>query len=38
VKYRGDIGGFLFGFDMGVINGTVPTAKGNLTSDVIGTG
>jgi len=32
------LGGFLFGFDSGVINGTVDALQGAFNSDAIGTG
>ena len=32
------IGGFLFGFDSGVINGTVDGLQGAFNSDSVGTG
>ena len=32
------IGGFLFGFDSGVINGTVDALRGAFDSDAVGTG
>src|SRR5690625_7001393 len=32
------IGGFLFGFDSGVINGTVDALQGAFNSDAVGTG
>ena len=32
------LGGFLFGFDSGVINGTVDALQGAFDSDAVGTG
>lgn len=32
------LGGFLFGFDSGVINGTVDALRGSFNSDAVGTG